>query len=908
MIHLGTAVAELILDKRGFKDSLASVKTDIKGLLKNKIGIGDNLKRVGKSISGLGNTLTKNVTMPIFGAGAACVKLAATFETSMAKVQTIAKASKVELASMRKEILKSSSQVGMSAKDYAEATYTAISSGIDKSDAVAFTKDAAKLAKGGFTDVNTAVDVLTTTMNAYGKSVKDVKDISNQLIITQNLGKTTVDNLGSSLGNIIPTASSAGMKTQELFSSIAVATAQGQKTAESITGIKAALSNIISPSERASKAAETLGLKFDIASMKSKGWMPFLQDVKSKLESSAPAYSNCLKEVNSLKVALSEQEQIKKNSKETKEKNKELIEQEKEKIAELREQKRKLTKVSKKSKGAYDEEIVALQNHIDEMSEDRKSNKIAIRETREQIKLLREKNKATKESTDNSKGEKDSIDDQINAIQKHIKELRREGKASGYSAEKTRDLKKALSEKEKDLKVLGKTSGDTLSAFSVLFGSVEGLNSVMALTSESGGKLYNKSLKEMKTNTNAAEEAYKTMMDTPEEKFKKAKIQLENIGITIGGYLLPHVVKFLDTFSKVLECISKLPDPIKKSIIDVLGFVALAGPILKLSGSFITLGGSVLTTIGRVKNIKKIPSILASIVSGVTSKTKLIGNSMFLLPKTIGKASSGVVKIVKLMKNGILGAFSGIGNCVGTLIKTFSSIPALLSPHTLLIIAAIAGIGLCVYQVIRHWGALKSGAKKIFSETGRIIKTSIRGWGMMFEDLYSKAKKWGSNLVEGFTGGIKKKFNTVKDGICSLTDGVKSLFKGNLEIHSPSHFTDRCGQYWNHGLVNGLAKTKENVFDKVKSITGGMRRLCDLKGSFKGIDSDFSNFNDPSRLISSQKINKQYTFNPNIVMHVAISDTGAKGTEELTGELRGVAINSIKNLSTELFMNDAIRD
>ena len=48
-----------------------------------------------------------------------------------------------------------------------------------------------KLAKGGFTDGAKAVDVLTTAINAYGLEASDATRVSDLLITTQNLGKTT---------------------------------------------------------------------------------------------------------------------------------------------------------------------------------------------------------------------------------------------------------------------------------------------------------------------------------------------------------------------------------------------------------------------------------------------------------------------------------------------------------------------------------------------------------------------------------------------------------------------------------------------------------------------------------------------------------------------------------------------
>lgn len=49
-----------------------------------------------------------------------------------------------------------------------------------------------------------------------------------------------------------------------------------------MTGIKAALSNIIKPSATATNTAKELGLQFDVAALQSKGLAGFLQDVKDK--------------------------------------------------------------------------------------------------------------------------------------------------------------------------------------------------------------------------------------------------------------------------------------------------------------------------------------------------------------------------------------------------------------------------------------------------------------------------------------------------------------------------------------------------------------------------------------------------------------------------------------------------
>lgn len=110
--------------------------------------------------------------------------------------------------------------------------------------AIQFTTDAMKLAKGGFTDGAKAVDVLTTAINAYGLQASDATRVSDLLITTQNLGKTTVDELASSMGTVIPVANASNFSIEELSASYAQLTKNGVATAESGTYLKAMLSEL----------------------------------------------------------------------------------------------------------------------------------------------------------------------------------------------------------------------------------------------------------------------------------------------------------------------------------------------------------------------------------------------------------------------------------------------------------------------------------------------------------------------------------------------------------------------------------------------------------------------------------------------------------------------------------------
>ena len=209
-----------------------------------KVGeVGEKIGEVGDKISGAGKALMP-VTGAIVGAGTASVVAATDFDTSMAKLSTIADTSKVSTEDLKAQILDVSNTYGVSASDIAEAAYNAISAGQDTEDAVQFVADAMQLAKAGFTDSGTAIDTLTTIMNAYGDASGSAADISDRLITAQNLGNTTVAELGSNMGKVIPTAAMYGVNLDNLASAYVTTTKNGIATADSTTYINGMLNEL----------------------------------------------------------------------------------------------------------------------------------------------------------------------------------------------------------------------------------------------------------------------------------------------------------------------------------------------------------------------------------------------------------------------------------------------------------------------------------------------------------------------------------------------------------------------------------------------------------------------------------------------------------------------------------------
>ena len=258
----------------------------------------------GNAISGLGAKMNM-LAVPILAAATAGAKLNSELTTGLAKVSTLVDTTVVDMGKMRQELIQLSNETGVSVTELTEGTYQAISASVDASKAVDFMKVSALGAKAGFTDMSTATDALTTIINAYGFETERASDMMDRLIITQNLGKTTVDEIGESIGQVIPTAASAGMQVDELLASVASLTASGTQTSAAMTGLKAALSNIIKPSAAASEAAAALGLEFNQAHLAQVGWAQFLEEVKVATGGNVEAMAQLFGSTEALNVVLS---------------------------------------------------------------------------------------------------------------------------------------------------------------------------------------------------------------------------------------------------------------------------------------------------------------------------------------------------------------------------------------------------------------------------------------------------------------------------------------------------------------------------------------------------------------------------------------------------------------------------
>jgi hypothetical protein len=149
-------------------------------------------------------------------------------------------------------------EFGVLPQDVVKPLYDSLSAGVPADNVFAFLETANEFSKAGAVDLATSVDALTTGVNAFGLGAEGAGRISDSLFTAVKLGKTTVDELASSLFQVAPIAASFGVSVEDVSAGFATLTAQGTPTKVAATQMKAAISELGKQGTKASKAFEEL--------------------------------------------------------------------------------------------------------------------------------------------------------------------------------------------------------------------------------------------------------------------------------------------------------------------------------------------------------------------------------------------------------------------------------------------------------------------------------------------------------------------------------------------------------------------------------------------------------------------------------------------------------------------------
>ena len=251
------------------------ISVDGSDATKGLSGVQSGLGKVSDAATSAGKKATIGLTLPIVGFGVAGATAAIEVEKGLREVNTLfgltGDEAEANFEKMREGVAGLSNEIGIAQDVLVGGLYSAISAGVPEDNALEFLEVAAKAGVAGVTDTETAIDGLTTTINAFGLEASEVGAVSDSMFAAVQGGKTTFGELSDALFNVAPAAAAAGVSFQEVNASIATLTASGVPTSVATTQLRAALTGLQRPSEDLDKIFQALGYTNAQAAIEAEG-------------------------------------------------------------------------------------------------------------------------------------------------------------------------------------------------------------------------------------------------------------------------------------------------------------------------------------------------------------------------------------------------------------------------------------------------------------------------------------------------------------------------------------------------------------------------------------------------------------------------------------------------------------
>jgi|GEM_PF-6618570 len=290
--NLGEAVLRLTTDQTGL----------VRGFARGEARSREFVRRTQRIV----NRIAKLTAVAIVAIGAMSVKLAADFDTSMTRIETLVGLSREQVQGMRSDVLALSRETARAPKELADALFVVNSAGLRGAESLQVLEQSAKAAAIGLGQTGEIARSVTSIVQAYGAEHMNASKAVNQLIATVREGNLEASSLAPVLGRVIGLAAQMDISFAEVGASIATFTRLGVNAEEAVTGLRGILNALIKATPEAKKQFKALGTSIEEVrrSVRERGLAQTLIDLIRLTEGNEEALGNMIPNVRALATVL----------------------------------------------------------------------------------------------------------------------------------------------------------------------------------------------------------------------------------------------------------------------------------------------------------------------------------------------------------------------------------------------------------------------------------------------------------------------------------------------------------------------------------------------------------------------------------------------------------------------------
>lgn len=272
----GTVKIGTELDSSGVKKGLDEINGTAQSGFSKFSEIGKNALSVFA-----GNMLTGVVSQAKNAAGAV-LDIGMSFESGMSKVEAISGATGEDLAALTDKAKEMGAKTKFSATESAEAMQYMAMAGWKTSDMLNGIEGIMNLAAASGEDLATTSDIVTDALTAFGLSAQDSTHFADILAQASSNANTNVSMMGETFKYVAPVAGAMGYSAEDVALAVGLMANSGIKASQAGTSLKAALVNMVKPTDDMRGVMERLGISIQNADGSIKPFGELIGDLRDK--------------------------------------------------------------------------------------------------------------------------------------------------------------------------------------------------------------------------------------------------------------------------------------------------------------------------------------------------------------------------------------------------------------------------------------------------------------------------------------------------------------------------------------------------------------------------------------------------------------------------------------------------
>lgn len=409
-------------------------------------------------------------------------------------------------------------------------------------------------------------------------------------------------------------------------------------------------------------------------------------------------------------------------------------------------------------------------------------------------------------------------------------------KAAGVYTKQGKTMKEGLNETINSIKN-SKSETEAMGIAMEIFGAKKAPQMIDAIKR---GKFNMEELgKTSQVSAGLVSQTYENTLD-PIDKFTTAqnslKIVMGEIGGAIAETFAPALEALVGLFKDIAEWINNLPAPVKKFLVIMGSFVALAGIITPIVIAFYALATSIGAVISAALPIIGIIALVIAAVVGIG----LVIKELWETNEGFRKAVETVWNAISSVINSVIQAVSGfIMEIWGTLVnwwnenqelirataeRVWNAIQTVINAVMTVLGPLIEGVWNNIVTVITTtWEIIKTVVETAINIVLGIIKTVMQIITGDWSGAWESIKGIGENIWNGIKGIAEAVFNGMAQILSNIWNTISSVASGIW-----NGISSTLSGIWNgisstvSGVFNGIASTLSGIWNGISSTASGI--------------------------------------------------------------------------------------